>query len=87
MSSSDDSSVPDELNSDYSSDGPLGMQEEGEDDYDDELVSGDESGENEMSGEEDDTNKPRRDSTAVEEGDDDMIDEDHIATNIEEKRE
>ena len=89
MSSSDgSSSVPDELNSDYSEEGHLGMRaddaESGE--YDQEM----EDGEASMS-EESENKKPTKhrepESTAAE-GDenDDMVDEDAIATNIDSKR-
>ena len=89
MSSSDgSSSVPDELNSDYSEEGHLGMRaddaESGE--YDQEM----EDGEASMS-EESENKKPSKhrepESTAAE-GDenDDMVDEDAIATNIDSKR-
>lgn len=60
MSSSDnDSSVPDELASDMSEEGQLGMQqvdEEGEDDYDDEMAS--EEGEQDMSESEEEEQAP-----------------------------
>jgi hypothetical protein len=53
MSSSENSSVPNELDSDLSSEGQLGMQEdeEGEADFDDEMMS--EEGEESMSESED----------------------------------
>ena len=53
MSSSENSSVPNELDSDLSSEGQLGMQEdeEGEADFDDEMRS--EEGEESMSESED----------------------------------
>lgn len=94
MSSSDnDSSVPDELASDMSEEGQLGMQqigEEGEDDYDDEMAS--EEGEQDMSESEEEEAAPKKrqegepESTAAE-GDinDDVVDDD-LATNIETNR-
>jgi len=53
MSSSENSSVPNELDSDLSSEGQLGMQEdeEGEAEFDDEMMS--EEGEESMSESED----------------------------------
>lgn len=91
MSSSDNSSVPDELNSDFSEEGQLGMRGDELDDgesgeYDQEMEEGEES----MS-EESEEPKPKHqrepESTAAE-GDinDDMVDEDALATNIESKR-
>lgn len=59
MSSS--GSLPDELDSDHSEEGELGMNEEGELDFDDEMAS--EGGESEVS----DEQVKRRESTAVEE--------------------
>jgi 25S rRNA (cytosine2870-C5)-methyltransferase len=89
MSSSDgSSSVPDELNSDYSEEGQLGMRDDDAEsgEYDQEM----EDGEASMS-EESENKKPSKhrepESTAAE-GDenDDMVDEDAIATNIDSKR-
>lgn len=89
MSSSDgSSSVPDELNSDFSEEGQLGMRDDDEEsgEYDQEM----EDGEASMS-EESENKRPTKhrepESTAAE-GDenDDMVDEDAIATNIDSKR-
>jgi hypothetical protein len=59
MSSSENSSVPNELDSDLSSEGQLGMQEdeEGEADFDDEMMS--EEGEESMSESEDEKSAAR----------------------------
>jgi ribosomal RNA methyltransferase Nop2 len=102
MSSSDNSSVPDELNSDFSDEGQLGMRgdqmnddgESGEGDYDEEMEM-DEGGEEDMSDEEASEPVPKKsskqqgefESTAAE-GDlnDDIVDEDALATNIDSKR-
>jgi hypothetical protein len=100
MSSSDNSSVPDELNSDFSEEGQLGMRADQMDDgesgeYDEEMEM-DEGGEEDMSDEEaSEEPTPKKsakhqgepESTAAE-GDinDDVVDEDALATNIDSKR-
>jgi hypothetical protein len=93
MSSSDNSSVPDELNSDYSEEGQLGMRGDLQDDdesgeYDQEM--GSEEGEEEMSDDSEDEPKQTKqrdpESTVAEEINDDMVDEDNLATNIDSKR-
>ena len=97
-SSEENSSVPDELNSDFSEEGPLGGamgSEEGEAYYDDEMAGTSEQGEEEMSEDEERMaiaqakfEQMRRDSSTAAEGeDDDIVDEDQLATNIETKRE
>ena len=92
MSSDSDSnaSIPEELDSDQSSEGKLGYGEEsGENDYDEEMeFQLDEEGEEES--EEDISQKAKKVDTAAETGeeevDDDVVDEDQLATNIESKR-
>lgn len=99
MSDSDNSSVPDELNSDFSDEGQLGMRADQNDDgesgeYDEEMEM-DEGGEEDMSDEEaseEPAPKAKKhqaepESTAAE-GDvnDDPLDEDALATNIDSKR-
>jgi ribosomal RNA methyltransferase Nop2 len=100
MSSSDNSSVPDELNSDFSDEGQLGMRADQMDDgesgeYDEEMEM-DEGGEEDMSDEEaSEEAAPKKagrqqtepESTAAEgEINDDVVDEDALATNIDSKR-
>lgn len=89
MSSEDDQSVPSEINSEMMDDmeeGEMGMDEEGELDFDDEMV-GDESGESESEEE-----QVQQQSAKVSEpetsarDDDDIVDEDGMTTNIVDKR-
>lgn len=91
--SSDSDSIPEQLDSEISSEGNLGFGDEsGEADYDDEMASGEE-GEEEMQESDQSSQKEKRKSIAFaettetgEENDDDIVDEDNLATNIENKR-
>ena len=91
--SSSDNSLPDELNSDFSEEGQLGMRGDLQDDdesSDSDQEMGSEQGEEEMSdvSEEEPKQTKQRDpeSTVAEEVNDDMVDEDNLATNIDSKR-
>ena len=91
--SSDSDSVPDHLDSEMSSEGNLGFGDEsGEADYDDEMASGEE-GEQEMDESDLSSEQGNKKSLALsettetgEEIDDDIVDEDNLATNIDNKR-
>lgn len=91
--SSDSDSVPDHLDSEMSSEGNLGLGDEsGEADYDDEMASGEE-GEQEMDESDQSSEQGNKKSLALaettetgEEIDDDIVDEDNLATNIDNKR-
>jgi hypothetical protein len=91
--SSDSDSVPDHLDSEMSSEGNLGLGDEsGEADYDDEMASGEE-GEQEMDESDLSSEQGNKKSLALaettetgEEIDDDIVDEDNLATNIDNKR-
>jgi len=91
--SSDSDSVPDHLDSEMSSEGNLGLGDEsGEADYDDEMASGEE-GEQEMDESDQSSEQGKKKSLALaettetgEEIDDDIVDEDNLATNIDNKR-
>lgn len=93
MSSSESDSVPDQLDSEISSEGNLGYGDEsGEADYDDELVRGEE-GESEMEESDQSSEKNQKKSLQIAEttetGDDEndeIVDEDNLATNIDNKR-
>lgn len=93
MSSSESDSVPDQLDSEISSEGNLGYGDEsGEADYDDELVRGEE-GESEMEESDQSSEKNQKKSLPIAEttetGDDEndeIVDEDNLATNIDNKR-
>lgn len=82
MSSSDDQSVPSEINSDMYDDeeeGEMGLQEEGEADFDDDMAEDDDS-----ESEEEAQKASEPETTARE--DDDIVDDDNMTTNIENKR-
>lgn len=93
MSSSESDSVPDQLDSEISSEGNLGYGDEsGEADYDDELVRGEE-GESEMEESDQSLEKNQKKSLQVaettetgEDENDEIVDEDNLATNIDNKR-
>lgn len=93
MSSSESDSVPDQLDSEISSEGNLGYGDEsGEADYDDELVRGEE-GESEMEESDQSLEKNQKKSLPIaettetgEDENDEIVDEDNLATNIDNKR-